>query len=240
LRARTLTPAEYSAYSGIGAVVCISDGLIRTATAFLVGRFDTAVTVGHVFMSGRDWLAAYQCAYTNPGPRGQIRERIPVVSINAQWELEPETLGQPQDDLAVVRLAAPVKWARRTMPFTRFAHTHAPVVLVGFRADLAADTLKRKSLGRVYPRPDNSCLRFTHDVDSMRFSSGAPPIDIRDGVVLGLHARLLRSTSSGCASQGNAMILMNDWLETTLRAEIASATLEGPGRRGTFPTPTAR
>lgn len=215
--------SEHNAYGGIGAVACVVNDRIRSATAFLVGRFDTAVTVAHVFASGAHWLTPDQCFYASSGPSGQIWERVPLVSIKAQWQAEPASFGQPRSDLAVVRLATPAKWARRTMSFTRFAHTHAPVILVGFRADLAADALKRKSRGEVFPLPGNSgCVRFTHDVYSMGMSAGAPLIDIRDGVVLGLHTRLSPQASKGCGFRGNAMILMSDWLETTLRGAIAA------------------
>jgi Trypsin-like peptidase domain len=224
----TLTPNEYKIFGGIGAVVCQFGGSRRTSTAFLVGRFDVAVTVAHVFELNGRWMRPDECFYTNAGPAGQIRERIPIASISTQWQLEPESYGQPASDLAVVRLAVPAQLAMRTMSLTRFAHTQAPVVLVGYRRDLGADALKRKSRGRVYPHPRKDCVRFTHDVDSRNVAPGAPLIDVRDNVVIGIHTRLGNwlNDPQECGTRGNAMIVMSEWLEQTLRAEIASPTVD--------------
>ena len=50
-----------------------------------------------------------------------------------------------------------------------------------------------------------SVARFTHDMDSRGIAPGAPVIDERTGVIIGIHTRL--------PSRGNSMITMNDWLE---------------------------
>jgi len=219
-----LTPNEYKTFGGIGAVVCQFGGSRRTSTAFLVGRFDVAVTVAHVFEHNGRWMRPDECFYTYAGPAGQIRERIPIAYIRTQWQLEPDSYGQAASDLAVVRLAAPVQLAMRTMSLTRFAHRQAPVVLVGYRTDLGVDALKRKSRGRVYPRPRKDCVPFTHDVDSRNVAPGAPLIDVRDNVVIGIHTRLGNwlNGRQECGTRGNAMIVMSEWLEQTLRVEIAS------------------
>jgi Trypsin-like peptidase domain len=225
-----LTLKDYKTFGGIGAVVCQLGGSRRTSTAFLVGRFDVAVTVAHVFELNGRWMRPDECFYTNPGPAGQLRERIPIVSISTQWQLEPESYGQPASDLAVVRLAVPVQRAMRTMSLTRFAQTQAPVVLVGYRRDLGADALKRKSRGRVYPHPRKDCVRFTHDVDTRNVAPGAPLIDVRDNVVIGIHTRLGNwlNGRQECGTRGNAMIVMSEWLERTLRTEIASKSVDPP------------
>ena len=61
-----------------------------------------------------------------------------------------------------------------------------------------------------------SVARFTHDMDSRGIAPGAPVIDERTGVIIGIHTRL--------PSRGNSMITMNDWLESTLRSEIQQKT----------------
>lgn len=220
----TLTLQEYSVFGGIGAVVCQYDGQRRTSTAFLVGRFDVAVTVAHVFAHDGRWITPKACYYANVGPAGQVRERIPISSIKTQWQGEPETYGKAVSDLAVLRLALPVRLAIRTMSLTRFAYAQAPVYLVGFRSDLGAGALKRKSRGRVFPYPGTSCVPFTHDVDSRNIAPGAPLIDVRDNVVIGIHTRLGKwlKAPHQCRHRGNAMIVMSEWLERTLRTEIAS------------------
>jgi hypothetical protein len=226
-RASGLTIQEYGSYGGIGAIVCTLNGVRRVATAFLVGGFDIAVTVADVFAFDGHWAEAHDCLFANAGPAGQVRERIPLVSRQAQWQIEPETFGQPRSDLAVARLGSPAKGTRRTMSLTRFAHTHAPVILVGFSSSGAADPLKRKVTGHVYPWSSRNCVRFTHDIDSRNLAPGAPLIDARDGVVIGLHTRLPgRRTDSGCTTRGNAMIPMNQWLESAIRAEIARKPAE--------------
>lgn len=221
----TFTTKEYAAFSGIGAVVCNTAAGPRVSTAFLVGGFDIAVTVAQTFMHDGSWVTPAACFYASVGPVGQIRECIPLSSIKTQWQTQPDTLGQATSDLAVVRLRGPVRLAQRTMSLTKFGYRHAPVVLVGFRPDLGVDARKRKASGRVYPRPAKSCVRFAHDVDSRNVSPGAPLIDIRDGVVIGLHTTLAARRTGrpqSCGARGNIMIMMNDWLEQTLRAEIAS------------------
>ena len=58
-----------------------------------------------------------------------------------------------------------------------------------------------------------ACLAgFTHDMDSRGIAAGAPVIDERSGVIIGIHTRL--------NSKRNTMITMNEWLEATLRAEM--------------------
>jgi hypothetical protein len=218
-----LTAQEYGKFGGIGAIVCQLDGVRRTSTAFLVGRFDLAVTVAHVFDSNGQRISAESCFYANAGPAGQIRERIPVAYIKSQWQSDSASYGQPTSDLAVVRLSSPVKLAMRTLSLTRFHQRHAPAVLIGYAADLASDAIKRKVRGSVYAYPANTCVRFTHDIDARNFTSGAPVIDVRDNVVIGIHSRLnsRRLDPIHCRASGNAMIVMSDWLERTLRAEIA-------------------
>ena len=49
-------------------------------------------------------------------------------------------------------------------------------------------------------------------MDSRGIAPGAPVIDERTGVIIGIHTRL--------PSRRNSMITMNDWLEATLRSEI--------------------
>jgi hypothetical protein len=63
-----------------------------------------------------------------------------------------------------------------------------------------------------------SVARFTHDMDSRGIAPGAPVIDERTGVIIGIHTHLPAS--------GNGMITMNDWLESTLRGEIQQKKAE--------------
>ena len=88
--------------------------------------------------------------------------------------------------------------------------------MVGFKSD-ASDTVKRKAQGTVYERSAagvtiSSLAGFTHDMDSRGIAAGAPVIDERSGVIIGMHTRL--------GSGRNTMITMNDWLEATLRTEM--------------------
>jgi hypothetical protein len=232
LAGSVLTAQEYGRFGAIGAIVCQLDGVRRTSTAFLVGRFDLAVTVAHVFDVNGHTIGPGSCFYANAGPFGQIRERIPVAYIKSQWQSEAGSYGRPMSDLAVVRLSAPVRLARRTLSLTRFDHLQAPAVLIGYGADLASDAVKRKVRGRVYPSSGNSCVRFTHDIDARNVASGAPVIDIQDNVVIGLHSRLqarLRGPTR-CRAAGNALIVMSEWLEQTLRAEIAAGRITTQSR----------
>lgn len=223
--ARSSIPiSEYRAFSGIGALVCSVDGVQHSATAFLVGKFDIAVTVAHAFEFEHRAAQPQECKYLVYGPLGQIRERIPLTQIHSQWRAQQETFGRPDCDLAVIRLAAPAHLPQKTLALSKFAFTGAPISLIGFSPHLGTDPQQRRLRGEVYPRPRNSCVRFSHDVDPGLISSGAPLIDRRDGVVIGIHDYLRPSptkTSGSCQDRGNAMLLMNDWLEQTLRAQIA-------------------
>jgi hypothetical protein len=222
---RTSIPvSEYRSFSGIGAVVCSVEGVQNAATAFLVGGFNIAVTVAHVFEFDRRMAHAQECNYLVSGPLGQIRERITVAKIHSQWRSEPVAFRRPDFDLAVIRLRSPTRWPQTTLSFTRFAYTGAPVALVGFSPELGTDPQQRRLRGRVYLRAQSSCVKFSHDVIPGLISSGAPLIDSRDGVVIGIHNYLQGASTKavGCKDRGNAMLLMNDWLERTLRAEIAA------------------
>lgn len=140
-------PTQYRTFSGVGAVLCSLDGASQTSTAFLVGRFDIAVTVAHTFLFGEQWVPPENCEYISSGPLGQIRERIPIAELQAQWRTEPGTLGQPDSDLAVIRLSAPARLAQRTLSFTKFSHKHARIALIGYRGDIASDAARRKISG---------------------------------------------------------------------------------------------
>jgi hypothetical protein len=216
--------SEYRAFSGIGAIVCSVNGTQHSATAFLVGKFDIAVTVGHVFEFGGRMAPPEDCEYLVHGPLGQIRERIRLAEIHSQWRTQHETFGRPDCDLAVIRLSAPARLPRKTLPLSKFTFTGAPVSLIGFSPNLVTDPQQRRLRGRVFSRPRNSCVRYSHDLDPRLISSGAPLIDRRDGVVIGIHDYLKPAsvnTAAGCGDRGNAMLLMNQWLEATLRAQIA-------------------
>ncbi len=209
-----LSEQDLSAFSGIGMVACTVDSGIQTSTAFLVGAFDIGVTVAHTFENGRNGVAPTDCVYTSIDSQGQIRERIPVAYVRSQWEAEADAFGKPAKDVAVFRLSQPSRYAQKTMPLGRFTGDAAPVVMVGYRADIGWATIKRKARGLAYERAAEgvSVARFTHDMDSRGIAPGAPVIDERSGVIIGIHTRL--------PSQRNGMITMNDWLETTLRSEI--------------------
>ena len=53
-------------------------------------------------------------------------------------------------------------------------------------------------------------------MDSRGIAPGAPVIDERTGVIIGIHTRLPAKDKN----MGNGMITMTDWLESTLRSEI--------------------
>lgn len=222
--------SEYRAFSGIGAIVCSSGHERRSATAFLVGGFDIAVTVAHAFEIDSRMAQPHECEYLVAGPLGRIRERIAVARIHSQWRAQPELFGRPDCDLAVIRLSTPARLPQMTLSLTRFAYTGAPISLIGFSPELATDPQQRRLRGRVYVRPRSSCVKFSHDIEPRLVSSGAPLIDRRDGVVIGIHSYLRQPVTNArgsCKDRGNAMLLMNDWLEKTLRTEIAASSPPG-------------
>jgi hypothetical protein len=216
LRPVELSEQDLSAFSGVGLLACTVDSGIQTSTAFLVGAFDIGVTVAHTFENGRHEVTPTDCVYTSIDSQGQIRERIPVAYVRSQWEAEAGAFGQPSKDVAVFRLSQPSHYAQKTMPLGRFTGDAAPVVMVGYKADIGWATIKRKARGLAYERAGESkstpsVARFTHDMDSRGIAPGAPVIDERTGVIIGIHTRL---------GTRNGMITMTDWLETTLRGEI--------------------
>jgi hypothetical protein len=217
LRRVELSDQDYSAFSGVGVIVCSANGKSRSSTAFLVGAFDIGVTVAHTFEKDEAGAQASDCVYNSMDSLGQIRERIPVSYVKTQWDTEAGAFGQPSKDLAVVRLSHPSRYAQRTMPLGRFSGEAAPVMMVGFKSDIDSDTIKRKARGTVYERRADGIVvtnvaGFTHDIDARGIAAGAPVIDERTGVAIGIHSPL--------AAKRNAMITMNDWLEATLRVEM--------------------
>lgn len=220
-----MSDEEFFSFSGIGAIVCTVGGKQITATAFLVGAFDIGVTVAHPFTRDGESAHPENCVYTSTDSVGQIRERIPVLYIKTQWQSEADAFGELSKDFAVIRLSEPSRFAQRTMPLGKFSGAPAPVLMVGFKSDIDADTVKRKSRGTVYGRRATGLVRsnsvgFIHDMDSHGIAAGAPVIDERSGVIIGVHTV---STESGVAPR-NTMISMNDWLEKTLRFEMQAET----------------
>jgi hypothetical protein len=207
-----LSDKDISAFSGIGIIACSVESGIQTATAFLVGAFDIGVTVAHAFEDSRTGAAATDCFYTSIDSLGQIRERIPISYVKSEWN-ERGAAHQPGKDLAVFRLSQPSRYAQKTMPLGRFSGSTAPVIMVGYRADIGWSTGKRKASGIAFERGSDGLgvARFTHDMDSRGIAPGAPVIDERTGIIICIHTRL---------SERNGIITMNDWLESTLRSEI--------------------
>ena len=215
-RAVELNEQDLSAFSGVGIVACTVDSGIQTSTAFLVGAFDIGVTVAHTFENGRSGIETADCVYTSIDSQGQIRERIPVAYVKSQWAADAGAFGQPAKDVAVFRLSYPSRYAQKTMPLGRFTGDTAPVTMVGYRADIGWSTSKRKARGMAYERSAEGVARFTHDMDSRGIAPGAPVVDERTGVIIGIHTRLPAQRNG----KRNGMITMNDWLESTLRSEI--------------------
>ncbi len=216
LRRSELSVKDYPSYSGVGIIACMVDGKQRTSTAFLVGAFDIGVTVAHTFSKGADGAEPNDCVYNSLDSQGQIRERIPVSYVKSQWD-EAGSAGQTAKDLAVVRLSEPSRYAQRTMPLGRFSGDSASVVMVGYKSDIDADSIKRKARGTVYERRKDGIVvssnaGFTHDMDSRDIAPGAPVIDETTGVIIGIHTQPDASH--------NTMITMNDWLEATIRSEM--------------------
>lgn len=237
-----LSGKDIVTFSGIGVVVCpAADGRLHSSTAFLVGAFDIAVTVAQTFES----VEPAECSYNSIDSMGQVRERIPVSYVRSQWDTGVEH--EPSTNLAVVRLSHPSRYAQRTMPFGRFSGEAAPVIMVGYRADLGAASVKRKARGTAFERYTDGVATasveslakdfkkpapgFTHDMDSRGLAAGAPVIDERSGVIIGIHARLPGSH--------NTVITMNDWLEHTLRAEMKAQEPAQPEATATARAPSA-
>ena len=218
-----LSDKDISAFSGIGMLACTTDSGIQTSTAFLVGAFDIGVTVAHTFEDSRTGVEATDCVYTSIDSLGQVRERIPISYVKSEWTGEAGAFGQPGKDVAVFRLSQPSRYAQKTMPLGRFTGDTAPVIMVGYRADIGWSTSKRKASGIAYERSAEgvNVARFTHDMDSRGIAPGAPVIDERTGVIIGIHTRLPgNDKTDGQANKRNGIITMNDWLESTLRNEI--------------------
>jgi hypothetical protein len=220
-RPAELSDQDLAAFSGVGLIACTVDSGIQTSTAFLVGAFDIGVTVAHTFENGREQVTPTECVYTSIDSQGQVRERIPVAYIRSQWDTETGAFGQPSKDIAVFRLSQPSRYAQKTMPLGRFSGAAAPVVMVGYKADIGWATIKRKASGLAYERGGESksapsVAHFTHDMDARGIAPGAPVIDERTGVIIGIHTRL----PGRGKSMDNGMITMTDWLESTLRSEI--------------------
>jgi hypothetical protein len=220
-RQAELSDQELSSFSGVGMIVCTADGVSQSSTAFLVGAFDLAVTVAHTFASESGEPAS--CVYNSTDSLGQIRERIPVAYIKSQWEIEPGASGKLSKDLAVVRLTQPSRYAQRTMPLGRFSGSAASVLMIGFKDATYSDTFKQKKRGRVYDQvtggiEGSSLGAFMHDMDSRQIAPGAPVIDERTGVIIGIHTRV--------DERSNTMITMNDWLEATIRTELKTQSQE--------------
>lgn len=214
LRRSAVSAKDYPSFSGVGVISCMADGKQRTSTAFLVGAFDIGVTVAHTFQKTPSGEEPTDCTYNSLDSLGQVRERIPVSYVKSQWD-EDGAAGQLSKDLAVVRLSQPSRYAQRTMPLGRFSGAAVSAVMVGYKSDLDSDSVKRKARGTVYEHRANgivssSAVGFTHDMDSRGIAPGAPVIDESTGVIIGIHAQSARNT----------MITMNDWLESTLRAEM--------------------
>jgi hypothetical protein len=214
LRRSAVSAQDYPSFSGVGVISCMADGKQRTSTAFLVGAFDIAVTVAHTFQQTPDGAKPTDCTYNSLDSLGQVRERIPVLYVKSQWE-EDGAAGQLSKDFAVVRLSQPSRYAQRTMPLGRFSGAAVSAVMIGYKSDLDSDSVKRKARGTVYEHRSNGIVSsssggFTHDMDSRGIAAGAPVIDETTGVIIGIHAQSARNT----------MITMNDWLESTLRAEM--------------------
>jgi hypothetical protein len=225
MRRVELTEQDLSAFSGVGIIACAVEHGIQTSTAFLVGAFDIGVTVAHTFENESTGVTPTDCVYTSIDSLGQVRERIPVSYVRSQWESEADAFGQPAKDLAVFRLSQPSRFAQKTMPLGRFSGGASPVVMVGYKGDVGSATVKRKARGTVYERTAAELLvpslaGFSHDMDSRGIAPGAPVIDERTGVIIGIHTRL--------SERRNAMITMNDWLEATLRTEIQSQAQARP------------
>lgn len=241
-----LSDKDIVTFSGIGVVVCPVDGKFRSSTAFLVGAFDIAVTVAQTFEPDASGVEPTECFYNSVDSMGQVRERIPVSYVRSQWDTGAER--EPSTNLAVVRLSQPSRYAQRTMPFGRFSGEAAPVIMVGYRADLGAASVKRKARGTAFERYTDGVATasveslakdlkkpapgFTHDMDSRGLAAGAPVIDERSGVIIGIHARLPGSH--------NTVITMNDWLERTLREEMKVNEPAQPAPAATAQAPTAK
>lgn len=214
LRRTEVTSKDYASFSGVGVISCMVDGKQRTSTAFLVGAFDIGVTVAHTFQKSASGVEPADCTYNSIDSLGQVRERIPVSYVKSQWD-EAGAAGQISKDFAVVRLSQPSRYAQRTLPLGRFSGAAASVVMVGYKSDIDADSIKRKARGTVYERRANGIVNssaggFTHDLDSRDIAPGAPLIDETTGVIVGMHAQSARNT----------MITMTDWLETTIKSEM--------------------
>ena len=229
--------AGSSAFSGVGIVACTADSGIQTSTAFLVGAFDIGVSVAHTFEDRHsgvrtDRLRVHECRLARADPRahpGFVRQ---VAMGHRSGRLRPARQGRRS-----VRLSEPSRYAQKTMPLGRFTGVTAPVIMVGTRAtSVGRPASARRAAWRTSAAWNGvSVARFTHDMDSRGIAPGAPVIDERTGMIIGIHT-LLPAQANG---RRNGIITMNDWLESTLRTEIQLKKAADSGNSGSgFACPT--
>jgi hypothetical protein len=67
-------------------------------------------------------------------------------------------------------------------------------------------------------------------MDSRGIAAGAPVIDERTGVIIGIHT-ISRPAANALrpAEARNTMITMNEWLESTLKVEMQAQSAAQPG-----------
>ena len=217
-----LSSDDYFDFSGIGAIVCSAGDQHWTSTAFFVGAFDVMVTSADAFSKHGMRATADNCVYTNSDSQGRIREEIPVAYFKSQWEMEDGAAGDRTRDLAVVKLKEQSAYAQKTLALAKFDGKQTRAFVIAFRADINNDTMKTKSLGVVYPGVAQRAALYSHDIAVQDIAAGAPVINAQTGAIIGLCPDLDASSSpkSNGRAAVNDLVIMNAWLETTLRAEL--------------------
>jgi hypothetical protein len=220
--------------TGIGAIACEIDGKRQIATAFLVGRFDIAITTANVFLGARAARPA-DCAYLTAGPAGDIRDRIPLLEIRSRWQQVTDANRSPAMDVAVVRLARDVTLARRTLSLKPWTRNTARIRMVGFPTHLVGDAFKREAEGTLYAYREHDCAQLSHDAVAAGFASGAPLFD-NDGIVRALHTR---PVGRRCKRGLNVAVPIDAWVLRTVREEIANAIRDGTDGFPTVEAPSS-
>ncbi len=217
-----LSSDDYFDFSGIGAIVCTAGDQRWTSTAFFVGAFDVMVTSADAFSKHGVRATADNCVYTNSDSQGRIREEIPVAYFKSQWEMEDGAAGDRTRDLAVVKLKEQSAYAQKTLALAKFDGKRTRAFVIAFRADLSDNTMKTKSLGEVYPGATQRPALYSHDIAVQDIAAGAPVINAQTGAIIGLCPDPTASSSpkSNGPAAVNDLVIMNAWLETTLRAEL--------------------
>jgi Trypsin-like peptidase domain len=231
---RLATPGEGIIFRAVNKIACrIGNGAHIETTAALVVSDQIVVTVAHAFYNKDtkdEELNPDDCVYVVYDKDNDIIDRVKIAAINSRW-VEDDRYYDDTQDIALVTLDRPPEGHIKPLQLKlRPSEPGTPITLIAFHIGIDGGGSRVFSAGEIVSKlgsdQEHNDTILIHNASAVKETSGAPLIDTKTGLVLGLNTgedyqpSKAHSREFDARHNYNRGIIFDDQFERDLQAAL--------------------